>query len=435
MSMRERDGERMQPPGDALRFCLITAGNVSNRPRLLKAADALVAAGHVVRVVALDIDPAAAARDEATVRHRGWILDRVDLRSHRVRGILLRAMNRAGQWLAWTAWRAGRRGAGVEDRALCRYLSLLTRRARGLAADIVIGHGVEALPVAARAAASIGARYGFDSEDFHVGELPDAPPYRARRSLIAAVEARYLPRSAYITASTDGIADALVLGYGVSRPVVVLNTFPPRAEVPPLVDAGMAQGSATTLYWFSQVVGPGRGIEDAVEALGLLGGSTELHLRGRCDTSFVNMLMTRARELGVAERIHILPVVPPDELVELASRYDIGLALELTDTDNHRLCVANKLFSYLVAGLAVAVSDTPGQQAIMSRAPGAGFVYRAGDPQTLAEGLRRLVANPEALASAKRAALGAATHEFPWERDASRLVGYLTRPQAFGSRR
>jgi len=107
----------------------------------------------------------------------------------------------------------------------------LTRAAVARRADLYIAHYVAALPAAARAAAAHGTRYAFDAEDFHPGDLPDTPEGRLWKRLIRAIEAKYLPGAAFVTASAPLIADAYAAAYGIARPTVVLNVFP-RSHAP-----------------------------------------------------------------------------------------------------------------------------------------------------------------------------------------------------------
>jgi len=420
-----------QPVGSQLRFCLITAGNVVNRPRLLKAADALAAAGHDVHVVALDVQPELAARDTVTIEGRAWSTHRLPLRRGTVRGTLRRAMARGGQLAALSCRGWGGRGPSIEDRAISRYLRPLTRCAIRTGADIFVAHGLQALPVAGRASARTGGRLAFDAEDLHAGEMPDEPAFRPAIALVRAVEQRYLPRCTYLTASSDGIADALVERYHIGRPLVILNTFP-WAERAGAIRLSGSPGSAprrpgtVSLYWFSQVIGSGRGLEDAVDALAMLPPAVELHLRGQSERAFVDGLWGRARALGVAERLFVWPPVLPADLIPLAMQHDIGLALEPGRTANQDLCMANKLFVYLTAGVAIAATDTRGQRTLLDRVPGAGFVFEPGDVKALAAGVRRFVEHPQALRAARAASARAAECTFAWERDAPRLVAYLT---------
>jgi glycosyltransferase involved in cell wall biosynthesis len=397
-----------------MRVCIVTTGNVSTSPRVVKEADALHAAGHQVRVVAVDAQRENGARDLAVMASRQWTLDRVNLRRGDPVGFVHRAIG--------AAWRLAASQGGLADRAVSRYLGLLTRAVVARPADLVIGHTLAGLPVAVRAAERLRARAAFDIEDFHSGELPTDAAHAAQRALVTDVERRYLPRCVKVTASASGIADAVAARYGIARPHVTLNVFP-RAERP--AGAERARGGAPSLYWYSQVIGPGRGIEDAIEALALLDPPVALHVRGTLDPAFAPVVSRLIASLGVASRVVILPLVPPPDLVARAAEHDIGLALEHPVTENRSLCVTNKLFTYMLAGLAVAATDTRGQREIMREAPQAGFLYPAGQPRALAESLRALLSNPAALARAKAAAWTAADSRFNWEYEARGLVSYL----------
>lgn len=426
-------GSRVTPPA---RFCLVTSAHVSNNPRLVKEADALAGRGHDVRVVAVDVDAEAAARDDTLMRSRRWRLERVTARRA---GAGVRA---SARWLAAAVLQrvatAGARGLpappGVRDRALSRLLGPLARRAAAERADVVVAHNLEALPAAARAARARSARLVFDAEDLHAEDVPDAARHAGRVALIRDVERRYLPRCNALVASSDGIATALAAAYSVARPTVVLNAFSPP---PARVRRAPARGERQSLYWFSQTLGPGRGIEDAVLAVGMLRAwdvPVELHLRGAVGAEYRGALTRLAQSREVGDAVHLLPLAPPDEMVALAAQHDVGLALEQGETLNRRLCVTNKILAYLAAGIAVAATDTPAQRAVLDSAPGAGFVYRAGDASELASSLRALLATPGALETARAASADAASRRFSWERESRTLVatyeGLLASPPA-----
>jgi glycosyltransferase involved in cell wall biosynthesis len=405
------------------RFCLVTSVHICNNPRLVKEADALHEAGCDVRVVAVRTDAENAARDAALMRTRGWRLDTLRV-ARRERESRMRWL--AGSVAQAAARRAFDRGvtfSRLRDQAASRFVNHLTRAAAAEPADVVLGHNLAALPAVVRAAERLAARAGFDLEDLHSGVLPDAASADAERRLVSSIETHYLPRCDFLVASSDGIADEVVARYGVARPYVVLNVFPSADR---LVAVREDRGStAPTLYWYSQVIGAGRGLEEAVTALSMLGIPAELHLRGSRDESFVASLEALAARLGVRDRLILHEPASPDALVALAAQHDIGLALEQPTTLNRRLCVTNKLFTYLLGGAAIAATETPGQRAILSAAPGSGFVYPAGIVSELARGLRGLLENPDALRAAKYASLEAALDRFCWERVADEYVGYL----------
>lgn len=409
------------------RFCLLTSAHLCNAPRLLKEADALHAAGCDVRVVAVRMDAEHAARDDALMGTRGWRLDRVRVARHEGRSMARWLAGSVAQAAARRLFAAGWARDSVRDQAASRFVRQLAMSAASEPADVIVGHTLAALPAAVRAADRIGARLGFDLEDLYSGELPGDPRADAERRLAESLERGYLPRCDFLVASSAGIADEVVARYGVRRPYVIHNVFPAadRLAAPDGLAAERAHDGGPTLYWYSQVIGAGRGLEEAVTALSMLHAPARLHVRGRRDAAFVAALGAHAGRLGVRDRLVIHEPAPPDALVALASRHDVGLALEQPSTLNRRLCATNKLFTYLLGGLAIAATDTPGQRAIMAEVPEAGLLYPPGDAAALAAGLNALLASPEALARAKRAALAAALERYSWERLRRPYVEFL----------
>lgn len=409
--------------GRPLRICIVTWAHVCNNPRVVKEADALSAAGHDVRVVAHSVDELFDARDAELLLTRRWAL-RTVATSRRLRTGRRLAL-RGAQTAARVAFDAGVRTGQVRDLALNPQGAELARVAAAEPADLVIGHNLRALPAAVWAAESLGGAAGFDFEDLHSAEMPDSPAFARERTLALGVERAYAPRCAFLTASSPGIADEVERRHDVRRPKVVLNAFSLAERTPTGRVARDRRGGPFSLYWFSQVVGPGRGIEEAVVATGRLGFPVELHLRGAVIPEFAERVRSLADEHGMGERLVIHPPAPPGELVPLAGEHDVGLALEQPTSLNRELCATNKIFTYLVAGLAVAATDTRGQRDVMAEAPGAGFLYPAGDPDALAQELRILLSSPGRLTEAKRAALAAAERRLCWEREAPALVAFL----------
>src|SRR5581483_4675772 len=98
--------------------------------------------------------------------------------------------------------------------AISPFTFSLMRAAERISADLYIAHYPAALPAAAKAARIHRAHYAYDAEDFHLGDWPDGPAHETRRRLLRAVESRYLPKCAYVTAASPGIADAYAEAYG-----------------------------------------------------------------------------------------------------------------------------------------------------------------------------------------------------------------------------
>ena len=127
-------------------------------------------------------------------------------------------------------------------------------------ADLIYGGTTGALAAVAEAASRLGIPYGLDLEDFHSAEQDTAEGALAN-ALAARVETATLTNAAFLTAASPMIADAYRSKYGV-EPTPIHNTFSLRFSEHEMTD----RPGPLRLYWFSQTLGPGRGIEDAIEA-------------------------------------------------------------------------------------------------------------------------------------------------------------------------
>jgi hypothetical protein len=158
--------------------------------------------------------------------------------------------------------------------------------------------------------------------------------------------------------------------------------------------------------------------------MGLAGTPGELTLRGRPVPGYLDSLRALARARAPRLRVIHEPPAPPDAMVDLSRGYDVGLALEQPVVRNRQIAQSNKLFTYLLAGNAIAMTDMPGQHALgVDLGDGAALVP-AGDVEALAAVFARWAADPAALDRAKRAAWQAATRRWHWEHEAERGVLY-----------
>src|SRR5262249_51750919 len=148
-------------------------------------------------------------------------------------------------------------------------------------------------------------------------------------------------------------------------------------------------GPGLRLYWFSQTIGPGRGLEDAIRAMGLARIPGELELRGRALPSYLSSLQNLGTDVAPQLKIVHREFAPPDMMVDLCEGFDVGLSLEQGHVLNRALCLTNKIFTYILGGLAVVLSDTPGQRSIASDLAEGASLYSPGDVQALAQALGR----------------------------------------------
>jgi hypothetical protein len=382
---------------------------------MLKSADALACAGYNVRVIATRHEPWAVETDLDVASRRSWRAEVIDYR----RG--------AGS----TYWRSGARFRASKaiatavgpthipmvtvSRAFSRVHTELVRTIAADPGDLIYGGTTGALAAIAEAATLSKTPYGVDFEDLHSAETSgaEAPLVDA---LAARVERAVASGAAFMTTSSEPIADAYDERLG-TRPAVIHNTFELPSQPPAI---SRADPSRLRVYWFSQTIGPGRGLEDAILGLGRADIAAHLALRGRPQAGYMAQLNALASAHAPRVEVVHLPPAPPDAMVDCARGYDVGLALEQMKPLNHQLCLSNKALTYVLAGMAVAMTDTPGQRALGYDLGRAAALVPTGDVDALAAAFEGWMDSAEELECAKRTAWSAATRRWHWEHELER---------------
>jgi glycosyltransferase involved in cell wall biosynthesis len=400
-------------------IALLTANALCNNPRALKAATTLARSGYDVHVAGAWLEPHAKMRDLRLLEGAPFRFAPVfDCTQHDFREVTVHAFERvrckAGNVLhGVTGWESTTQLGPVTGRLLAR--------GRQLSADLFVAHSEPALYVAWRLQQA-GRRVGVDMEDwFSEDLLPDVRRQRPLR-LLRQFERDVLVASAFTTCPSQAMSEALAVEYVCQPPTVVYNAFAlaERQGVDGL-RRDRRGGAAVSLCWYSQTLGPGRGLEDLVAALPLLERDVEVHLRGSATAGMEQWIRSRLPERW-QQRLFVHAQVPNDELMSRLVEHDIGFAGEMKYCRNKELTVSNKILHYLLGGLAVIASDTVGQCEVAVRAPGAIELYPSGSPQQLAKALDSLLGSPDRLRQAKAAALQAAERTFSWDRQEEPLL-------------
>jgi glycosyltransferase involved in cell wall biosynthesis len=386
-------------------------GHVASNPRLVKEADALASAGFRVRVVAADYMAAIRPLDEAVLARARWDVERVSLGEGF--GRRWRALRRkACAFVTGRGWSRSVRAALWAENDL---VGRLAAAAAARPADLFIGHYLPGLAAAGHAAGLYHAALGFDAEDSHVDELPDTAEFRGRRAARERIEAAYLPRCRHLTAASPLIADALRHRYRV-EPEVVLNVFHLREGPPgPLTTVFQRGEGPPTLYWFSQTIGPGRGIEAILHALARTRQPAHLHLRGLPAKGYPEELEDLAGRLGLAGRLHLHGPAEPGRMAPLAAPFDLGLAVELNEPPNRALCLTNKVFTYLLAGVPTLMSRTPAQDQLAPDLGPAALLVDLADTDGIARVLDGYFGDAERQRQARAEAWRLGRERYNWD--------------------
>jgi hypothetical protein len=390
------------------RICVVTAGHLATTPRMVKAADALADEGYDVTVVSTQFIEWADNADRSILASR-WSRWRRSTVDYRKRGALPR--------YAWSALRmraarqivralgAKRAGVGTAGRVRERVFPELVSAVIATRPTMIYGGG-SALASTAMAARRTGVRFALDLEDFHSAQ--DASDTYV--GVTEEIERRILPDAAMLTGGSRPIAEAYRAAYGVDV-VPINNVFPLPQTEPTLRD----WDGTLRLYWFGQTIGPGRGLEETIDAAGSAGIRCELAVRGNTSGDYVKSLLALAAERAPALTLTVHGPAAPDDMVDLCRVHDVGIAIENPARLNQDLALSNKSLTYILAGLAVAMNDTIGQRELALDLGEGALLCPRGDSDSLARGFRQWSENPERLARAKAAAWEGASRRWHWE--------------------
>lgn len=375
--------------------------------------------GFDVEVLGGWVDGALKARDQQLIRNERFRFTAAfDLTERGPAAIFAHPMRRVTNKVAHIAHSY----LGLENRwQLGPAVTALGRLAAKREPDLLIAHSEAALFVAHRML-SRGRRVGIDMEDWYSEDLlPSARRHRPI-GMLRKMEADLLRSAAHATCPSEAMSRGLSAAYECHPPLVVYNAFPLVTKLPAsggLLDR--CDQSLPSIHWYSQTIGPGRGLEDLLLALPLLGRTAEIHLRGHPAQGVEAWIHGQLPEAW-RHRVFLHGLVDNDQLALRITEHDIGFAGEMKYCRSRDLTVTNKIMQYLVGGLAVVASDTEGQREVSEQAPGAVTLYPSGDPKALAACLDHLLASPDRLDQAKAAALVAAEQTFCWPRQEERLL-------------
>jgi len=167
-----------------------------------------------------------------------------------------------------------------------------------------------------------------------------------------------------------------------------------------------------------------RGVKETVEAL-------ELVRRAVPDACLVVVgdgpdrprIAQTVERLGLGDHVALLGWQRHERLTEFYQHCQVGL-LPFLDTPHVRVTLANKLFDYMGAGLAVLAADLPPMRRVLEEV-GAGVLYTVGSPRALAEQLVTLLKDPDRCHTLGARGREAVVAKYHWGRDEATLLGVV----------
>lgn len=397
---------------------LITTGQPATNPRLVKEAETLKAIGYEVHVIYCFYESWAEKYDPSVI---GGNADMYTMcGGHPVKDRFQYFKTRLRQKICSYIFRF------VEARtfaanAICRTYEESLALAKRRKSDLYIAHNLGALPVAIQAASHNNAKTGYDAEDMDSGQFTSEKD--AGYCLAKYVEEHYFPCVDYFTAASPLIAAYYKKMYDYLEPNVINNVFP---RTSPTERSGPFESPALKLFWFSQTVGPDRGLEGVIEAIGLTQRDIVFHLWGKCSAGYREFISAFAKREGLNDdQIKLHDPVSPDLIFEIAPAFDIGIASERGTPLNRDICLTNKIFTYIQCGLAIIASDTQAQSLFLEEYPYAGLLYNKNDVEALAGCLKIYDDDRQLLFETKRSNHSLGQSKLNWENESRNFIQLL----------
>ena len=291
--------------------------------------------------------------------------------------------------------------------------------------DIHHASDMETLPTAVEAAHRDGGQVVYDSHEIFLefGEHLRQPAWL--RQVIGRWERRLARRSAAVVTVNEACAAELTRRLQPRR-IVVVHNCPPR-WTPPDPPTGQLRRAAGIDDGAPIVLCHGgfqanRGLEQTAAALAQPGLE-------RSHLVFLGYRTAILEPIVAAfpnpERIHVLPAVPPEELLGWVVGADVDAIVFQPTELNNVISTPNKLFESFAAGVPVVSSDFPIRRQIVIDDPDGplGAVCDPTDPIAIAAAIRSIVdLEPDARADLRRRCLEAAHARWNWETESARLI-------------
>ena len=397
---------------------IVSGIQIIDNPRVVKEATALSDLGFNVEVLGAIYNKGSKDRTERILKTVSWqhfpVIDLTDNRLFRkfyffLSRLRLKIFYRFKQWFNYES-----------PEQLGYFTKRLFKLANDRNADLYIVHLEQALWVG-RELIKSGHKVAIDVEDWYSEDGLPADRALKPEKLMKACESYLLNNSVYSTTTSIALSIALKDAYRCPLPTVVYNSFPSNERE--FIDGKILDRKNTSIpsiVWFSQTIGPGRGLEQLITALNEIDCQFELHIRGDDRREFSRILYEKASS-KYADRIYFHSQVPQDELLSRLSEHDIGFCGDLSDCKSRNATITNKILEYLRAGLAVIASDTEGHKEVKQFAGNAITIYEQRNASSLVKNLELLLKDSATLEKRKILAIESLNTNISWEKSSESL--------------
>jgi glycosyltransferase involved in cell wall biosynthesis len=382
-----------------IKVCMHVLAAARNDRRVMREALALVEAGYAVSIVDVEgqrNQPVEEVFHGVCVKH-----------------ILMPNSFMATRFTRWALFRAA------------QLLLLGALRLIQTPADIYHAHDVAGLPACYIAARLRHKLLIFDAHERPLDELSNGFFHRIE-ALLAYLLAHLVSRCVGIITVSPPILEELRSHYRVPMVSLVRNVLPYR--IVPKSDRLrqlLGLGPEVRIALYQGYLQPlDRGLETLIRSAAFLEPNIVIVMMGKGYGTIQSEYEALIASEGVADRVKIIAPVPYEELLDWTASADMGLIVYPPDFSlNVRLCLPNKLFEYMMAGLPVLASQLDAVADII-KTYDVGQIVPSLAPTDVGAAINTMLADPDALVHLRCNALAAAQRDLCWEKESQQLIHF-----------
>lgn len=409
----------------AVHIVFVTTANLATNPRLVKEVELALSLSYSVSIIAFRFENWSKSLNEQIINRFHHRVNYIEISAGR-RPLMPWLFSSILQQLCLLLAQAGLHHPMILSQALQKRTILLLYALKRISpsANLIVAHNPGSFYPVMHCAKRHKIPYGIDVEDYHPGETNDKLKARWMQQLMKST----LAHAAYITAASPLIAGALKELTKNDKIHTVLNVFSSQFAVQHLTEI---PSKPLKLFWFSQYIGKGRGLEQVLAAMGKLRtDDIQLSLLGNCTVEMWQYFQDKARLVGLSEeQLQFLQPVPEKEIITVAAQHHIGLAVEPGKDFNNTIALSNKIFMYLLAGNAIIFTNTAAQEAFFAQHKEIGSMFSVGNIETLANILQNYLDHPDIL-DQQRAASLALAKTLNWEQEQKQFLDIVAKTLA-----
>ncbi|HEX5147783.1 MAG TPA: glycosyltransferase, partial [Candidatus Limnocylindrales bacterium] len=294
-------------------------------------------------------------------------------------------------------------------------------------ADLYHGMAYMGISVALALGHRHRAKVVYDSRDIYMVAANLARLRGPIKAVLARMERGWARAADRVFTVNQPYATELARRFGVAMPVIVMNCsyrFDAPDPKPRLFHERLGLDPEARVVLYQGGFSVGRGVEQLMQAIHDVPNAVLVVMGyGALEVDF----LAAAALPENRDRIHVLPAVPPTELLDWVASADVVGVLFQHDTLNNFLSTPNKFLEAMAAGVPSVCSDHPGMGPI-ARETGCGVPVDPADIGAIAAAIRTLVDEaPEARAARRRRILAAAHDTYNWEHQVGSLLDEYTR--------